>query len=109
MFYLTDDEKAAMERVAARFRALRASHELQEEFAARMGISPPTLIRMEKGDPAQAIGYWVRALRLLGRLEEFERLFGESTGRSLFEEAEQARVETAAVAKRPRARRRPRG
>jgi len=35
-------------------------------FAERMGISRDTLNRLEKGDPAIAIGTYMRALRVLG-------------------------------------------
>jgi transcriptional regulator with XRE-family HTH domain len=106
MFDLTEEEQRAMERLALRFRALRVMHEPQAEFAARVGVSRPTLSRMEQGDPTQAIGYWLRALRLLDRFDEFERLFGPPSSPSLFEQAEME-MKAAAGLSRKRARRRP--
>lgn len=35
-------------------------------FAERMGVSRDTLNRLEKGDPAIALGTYLRALRVLG-------------------------------------------
>lgn len=35
--------------------------------AARMGVSVPTLVRMEKGDPAVGMGVYATALWLMGR------------------------------------------
>jgi len=35
-------------------------------FAERMGVSRDTLNRLEKGDPAVALGTYLRALRVLG-------------------------------------------
>lgn len=36
-------------------------------WASRMAVSVPTLIRMEKGDPAVGMGVYVTALWLVGR------------------------------------------
>lgn len=36
-------------------------------WASRMAVSVPTLIRMEKGDPAVGMGVYVTALWLMGR------------------------------------------
>ena len=46
----------------------------QKDFAFRIGISIPTLQKMEKGSPQVAIGTWVRAMGILGRLEDIEAL-----------------------------------
>ncbi len=48
--------------------------EPQKEFASRMGVSIPTLFRMERGDPSVSIGSWAQALWLLDRLDELDRL-----------------------------------
>ena len=42
-------------------------HESQREWAKRMGVSIPTLIRMEQGDPGVGVGIYVTALWLIGR------------------------------------------
>jgi transcriptional regulator with XRE-family HTH domain len=44
-------------------------HETQGEWATRMGVSRPTLIRLEKGDPGVGIGLFATALWLIGRVE----------------------------------------
>ena len=41
----------------------------QREWAQRVGVSVPTLIRMEKGDPSVSAGIYATALWLLGRHE----------------------------------------
>ena len=40
--------------------------ESQRQWALRIGVSAPTLIRMERGDPSVSIGVYVTALWLLG-------------------------------------------
>jgi transcriptional regulator with XRE-family HTH domain len=40
--------------------------ESQRKWAQRMGVSVPTLIRMERGDPGVSIGIYVTALWLIG-------------------------------------------
>lgn len=43
--------------------------ESQRQWAARLGVSVPTLIRLEKGEPAVSMGVYVSALWLLGLSE----------------------------------------
>lgn len=40
--------------------------ESQRRWAARLGVSVPTLIRLEKGDPSVGMGIYASALWLLG-------------------------------------------
>lgn len=40
--------------------------ESQKQWAARLGVSLPTLIRLEKGDPTVSMGVYATALWLLG-------------------------------------------
>lgn len=40
--------------------------ESQRHWAARVGVSVPTLIRLEKGDPTVSMGVYASALWLLG-------------------------------------------
>ena len=40
--------------------------ESQRQWAARLGVSVPTLIRMEKGDPSVSMGVYASALWMLG-------------------------------------------
>jgi DNA-binding XRE family transcriptional regulator len=42
--------------------------ESQREWAQRIGISVPTLIRLEKGDPTVSMGAYASALWLMGRV-----------------------------------------
>ena len=49
-------------------------NESQKTFAARIGVSIPTLNKMEKGEYSVAIGHWVSALRVLGREEDLQHL-----------------------------------
>jgi hypothetical protein len=43
-------------------------HESQRAWATRLGVSVPTLIRMERGDPGVAAGIYGTALWLMGRV-----------------------------------------
>ena len=43
--------------------------ESQRTWAKRLGVSVPTLIRMERGDPGVAAGIYVTALWLIGRAD----------------------------------------
>jgi len=79
MFSLSSEESAALTALGARLRRARESfqgqrRERQSDFAARVGVSVPTYRKMEKGDPGVPIGYWVRALWLLDRLDEVDGL-----------------------------------
>jgi len=46
----------------------------QKEFSVRIGVSIPTLHKMEKGNPAISIGVWAEALRMFGRLEDLDQI-----------------------------------
>ena len=43
--------------------------ESQRSWAQRIGISIPTLIRLEKGDPTVSMGAYASALWLMGRVQ----------------------------------------
>lgn len=49
-------------------------NETQARFASRLGISIPTLRKMEKGDPSVQVGLWAEALSMLDRIADFEAL-----------------------------------
>lgn len=42
-------------------------HESQRSWARRLGVSIPTLIRMERGDPGVGAGIYATALWLIGK------------------------------------------
>lgn len=76
-----------LEQLGARLRAKRLEqNEPQARFAARIGISVPTLRRLEQGDASAQIGHWLGALDVLNRLHEADALLGASA--SLFAAAE---------------------
>ena len=49
-------------------------NESQQVFASRIGVSIPTLYKMESGDHRVQLGHWVAALDLLGHAEDIDRL-----------------------------------
>jgi transcriptional regulator with XRE-family HTH domain len=82
-----------------RLRAERlARNESQTRFAARIGVSVPTLRRMEQGDASAQIGHWFTALTLLGRIADAEALLAPRY--SLFDVAAQAEKPTRQRARR---------
>lgn len=46
----------------------------QEAFAFRLGVSIPTLRKMETGSPQVSIGTWVKALDILGCISDMDEL-----------------------------------
>ena len=57
--------------------------EKQVRFAARLGVSVPTLRKLERGDPTVALGTFVETLVILQREEDLQRLL--APGESLFD------------------------
>jgi len=49
-------------------------NETQATFAARIGVSVPTLRKMESGDLTVQIGHWVAVLNILDRVAELDAL-----------------------------------
>ena len=49
-------------------------NETQKVFAARIGVSVPTLYKMESGDHRVQLGHWAVALDLLGRRDDLNQL-----------------------------------
>ena len=60
-------------------------HETQSEWARRMGVSRPTLIRMEQGDPGVGVGIYATALWLMGRAEALPELAAPAEDRGALE------------------------
>ena len=86
---VSDNYHEALVQLGARLRAQRLMrNEPQARFAARLGVSVPTLRRLEQGDASAQIGHWLGALELLGRLHEAEAWLAPQT--SLFAAAEPA-------------------
>jgi transcriptional regulator with XRE-family HTH domain len=88
-----------LQQLGNRLRAERlARNESQTRFAARVGVSVPTLRRMEQGDSSAQIGHWFTALTLLGRIADAETLLAPRY--SLFDVAAQSDKPTRQRARR---------
>ncbi len=84
MFSPTSEEKDLLILLGQRLRSRRLQRdEKQLSMAARIGVSVPTYRKMEQGDPSAALGYWVRAIRLLGDPRALE----DTLPLSLFDQA----------------------
>jgi transcriptional regulator with XRE-family HTH domain len=60
-------------------------HETQSEWARRMGVSRPTLIRMEQGDPGVGVGIYATALWMMGRAEALPAVAAPAEDRGALE------------------------
>ncbi len=68
-------EETKLHALGARLKDERLSrNETQSTFAARIGVSVPTLRRMEAGDPTSQIGHWAAALAILDRTDDLDSL-----------------------------------
>jgi transcriptional regulator with XRE-family HTH domain len=80
--------------------------ESQREWAGRLGCSVPTLIRLERGDPAVGIGLYTTALWLIGRASGLPALAAPAEDRGALEgdvrEALERRAARAAASARAR-------
>jgi len=73
--HMTDIKLKAL---GSRLRAERLKRdETQSICAARIGVSIPTLRKMEAGDPTVIIGSWSRALEILDRWDDWDALLSE--------------------------------
>lgn len=65
---LPPEASAALARLGESLAIARVRRkEAQRQWAQRLGISVPTLIRMERGDPSVSMGIYATALWMLGR------------------------------------------
>jgi transcriptional regulator with XRE-family HTH domain len=79
--------KISLEALGRRLKEVRLEKDdTQQEFASRVGISVPTLRKMEKGDPHVSIGLWIEALWLLDRLSDLDQVLAPRE--SLFDQYE---------------------
>ena len=77
----------SLKSLGARLREERLRlNETQKVFAARIGVSVPTLYKMESGSHRVALGHWAEALDLLGRVEDLDKLLASKE--SLFDKYE---------------------
>ena len=81
--------------------------ESQRTWAKRLGVSVPTLIRMERGDPGVGAGIYVTALWMIGRSEALAALAAPTTDLGAIESdvrgAVQRRAARSAASARARA------
>jgi transcriptional regulator with XRE-family HTH domain len=67
------DEK--LQSLGSRLRAERLRrNDTQAIFSARLGISVPTLRKMESGDPGVLVGHWLAALNVLDRAGDLDAI-----------------------------------
>jgi transcriptional regulator with XRE-family HTH domain len=71
--------------------------ESQRVWAKRLGVSIPTLIRMERGDPGVGAGIYVTALWLIGRSSALPDLAAPDQDRGALESDVRAAVTRRAV------------
>jgi len=84
-------DRSKLQELGKRLRAERLKrNDLQAAFAVRVGVSVPTLHKMELGDPTVQIGAWVNALEVLNRLDDLDALLQPSE--DLFAKYEQSQV-----------------
>ena len=66
--------------------ARKRRHEPRRDWAARIGVSEPTLMRMEHGDPSVSMGIYATALWLLGRSGSIAELAAPELDRGALEQ-----------------------
>jgi transcriptional regulator with XRE-family HTH domain len=71
--------------------------ESQRAWAKRLGVSIPTLIRMERGDPGVGVGIYVTALWLIGRSSALADLAAPASDRGALESDVRAAMTRRAV------------
>ena len=82
------ESKECLSKLGVRLKKARLElNDPQARFAFRLGISIPTLRKMEKGDPTVQIGLWAEVLSILGRLEDWDSLLEKR--KSLFDKYEE--------------------
>ncbi len=70
-----ENEEKVLAQLGRRLKQTRLERDdSQRNFSFRIGISGPTLQKMEKGSPQVAMGTWVKAMNILGKLNEFDAL-----------------------------------
>lgn len=85
---ISTDAENELVALGRRLRALRIErNDRQSDFAFRLGISVPTLRKLEQGDSTVSIGVWFDAFWLLGRLDDLQKLLVQP--QSLFDRWEQ--------------------
>lgn len=85
MIAVSEDAKTLLSELGSIIRVERIKrNDKQSDFAARMGVSIPTLRKIESGNPKTLIQDWLRALELVGRLDILRLLTTHQPEESLF-------------------------
>ena len=71
--------------------------ESQRAWAKRLGVSVPTLIRMERGDPGVGVGIYATALWLIGKADALPDLAAPATDHGAIESDVRAAIKRRAV------------
>jgi transcriptional regulator with XRE-family HTH domain len=71
--------------------------ESQRAWARRLGVSVPTLIRMERGDPGVGVGIYATALWLIGKASALPELAAPDEDRGALESDVRAAMKRRAV------------
>jgi transcriptional regulator with XRE-family HTH domain len=69
----------------------------QRAWAQRLGVSVPTLIRLERGEPGVSLGLLATALWLIGRVQDLPELAAPAQDRGALESDVRAAVKRRAV------------
>jgi hypothetical protein len=80
--------------------ARKRRREPLKSWAQRIGVSEPTLMRMEKGDPSVSMGVYATALWIIGRSQALAELAAPEHDRGALEDAVRA-ARIRSVRKRP--------
>ena len=87
---ISNESLEGLSRLGRQLRELRLErNDRQSDFAARLGVSVPTLRKLEQGDPTVAIGTWIDAVWLVGRLDKLIKVLEPRS--SLFDQWEAQR------------------
>ena len=85
------DNNIHIESLGARLKEERLrKNDTQKMFAARIGVSVPTLKKMEDGNLSVQIGSWVTALRMLDRESDLDLLL--ASPQDIFEKFNQEQM-----------------
>ncbi len=80
--------------------ARKRRREARKDWAQRIGVSEPTLARMEKGDPSVSMGVYATALWLMGRAQALAALAAPEHDQGALEDAVRAAQARAVRTKR---------
>ncbi len=88
MFNNNTTPKTVLKTLGRRLKQERlARNESQELFSSRLGMSRQSYAKMEKGAPGVALGHWISASQILGKLPSWDSVLANDA--NLFDQFEQ--------------------